>query len=346
MTGRRVLVVEDVSTTGSSPLTAVDAVREAGAEVVGGRRDRRPRGARDRGGGRAALPRRVHAGGPRAVVTGDPRPGCRRGSPSEALAGRPATRPGAARPTATGATWSTATGTGRLEAIVADLDTAPARRSHVAIENWQHDLNIGTVVRTANAFLAREVHHRRAAPVEPPGRDGHRPLPARPAPRRPSATLVRPRRGERLPLVGDRQPARRAAARDDRVAAAGACCCSARRAPGCATRPARRPPWSYSIAQYGSTRSINAGVAGRHRHAHLDPAARRAAPLTRALGRYGVVQSPLFPAARCPPGRPATVGGQNHHFSPRRVVRPGRPATVGGSMSRHFSPRRAVRRAV
>ncbi len=33
--GRRVLVVEDVSTTGSSPLTAVAAVREAGAEVVG-----------------------------------------------------------------------------------------------------------------------------------------------------------------------------------------------------------------------------------------------------------------------------------------------------------------------
>ncbi len=32
---RRVLVVEDVSTTGSSPLTAVAAVREAGAEVVG-----------------------------------------------------------------------------------------------------------------------------------------------------------------------------------------------------------------------------------------------------------------------------------------------------------------------
>ncbi|MFF2653049.1 orotate phosphoribosyltransferase [Streptomyces sp. NPDC058045] len=32
--GRRVLVVEDTSTTGSSPLTAVQAVREAGAEVV------------------------------------------------------------------------------------------------------------------------------------------------------------------------------------------------------------------------------------------------------------------------------------------------------------------------
>ncbi len=32
--GRRVLVVEDTSTTGGSPLTAVEAVREAGAEVV------------------------------------------------------------------------------------------------------------------------------------------------------------------------------------------------------------------------------------------------------------------------------------------------------------------------
>src|SRR3712207_7490344 len=45
----------------------------------------------------------------------------------------------------------------RREAIVADLDL---RRHdfHVAIENWQHDFNIGTIVRTANAFLAAEVH--------------------------------------------------------------------------------------------------------------------------------------------------------------------------------------------
>jgi tRNA G18 (ribose-2'-O)-methylase SpoU len=44
-----------------------------------------------------------------------------------------------------------------LEAIVADLDT---RRHpfHVAIENFTHDFNIGSVVRTANAFLAAEVH--------------------------------------------------------------------------------------------------------------------------------------------------------------------------------------------
>ncbi len=43
-----------------------------------------------------------------------------------------------------------------LAAIVAELD----QRRHdfvIAIENWQHDANIGTVVRTANAFLAKEV---------------------------------------------------------------------------------------------------------------------------------------------------------------------------------------------
>jgi len=33
--GRRVLVVEDTSTTGASPLAAADALRQAGAEVVG-----------------------------------------------------------------------------------------------------------------------------------------------------------------------------------------------------------------------------------------------------------------------------------------------------------------------
>ncbi|WP_405219299.1 TrmH family RNA methyltransferase [Agrococcus sp. Ld7] len=45
----------------------------------------------------------------------------------------------------------------RLGAIVADLD-AHRHAFHVAIENWQHDLNIGSIVRTANAFAAAEVH--------------------------------------------------------------------------------------------------------------------------------------------------------------------------------------------
>ena len=45
----------------------------------------------------------------------------------------------------------------RMDAIVADLDE---RRFpyHVAIENLQHDFNIGSIVRTANAFLAAEIH--------------------------------------------------------------------------------------------------------------------------------------------------------------------------------------------
>ena len=44
-----------------------------------------------------------------------------------------------------------------MEAIVADLDSN-RHNFHVAIENWQHDLNIGSIVRTANAFLAKQVH--------------------------------------------------------------------------------------------------------------------------------------------------------------------------------------------
>jgi tRNA G18 (ribose-2'-O)-methylase SpoU len=44
-----------------------------------------------------------------------------------------------------------------MQAIVAELDK---RRHpfHVAIENWQHDMNIGSIVRSANAFGAQTVH--------------------------------------------------------------------------------------------------------------------------------------------------------------------------------------------
>ena len=44
-----------------------------------------------------------------------------------------------------------------VEAIVADLDTRrhPLR---IAIQNWEHDFNIGSIVRTANAFNVAGVH--------------------------------------------------------------------------------------------------------------------------------------------------------------------------------------------
>ena len=44
-----------------------------------------------------------------------------------------------------------------VEAIVADLNTK-RHGLQIAIENWQHDLNIGSVVRTANAFNVGAVH--------------------------------------------------------------------------------------------------------------------------------------------------------------------------------------------
>ena len=146
----------------------------------------------------------------------------------------------------------------RLEAIVADLDT----RRHdfaVAIENWRHDLNIGTVVRTANAFLAREVivvgnrrWNRRGAMVTDRYQHvrhvasvaellayatdaGYELVAIDNLPGSvPLETFVLPRRA--LLLFGQEGSGLSTAARE----AAGAVC---------------------SIAQYGSTRSINAGVA-------------------------------------------------------------------------------------
>jgi len=143
----------------------------------------------------------------------------------------------------------------RLEAIVADLDT----RRHdfaIAIENWQHDRNIGTVVRTANAFLAAEViivgrrrwnrrgamvtdryqHVRHVASVAELVASTDRPVVA--IDNLPGAvpieTTVLPRRA--LLLFGQEGPG----LTDEARAAASLVC---------------------SIAQYGSTRSINAGVA-------------------------------------------------------------------------------------
>lgn len=44
-----------------------------------------------------------------------------------------------------------------VEAIKADLDKTRVDL-HIAIENWQHDMNIGTIVRNANAFNLAAVH--------------------------------------------------------------------------------------------------------------------------------------------------------------------------------------------
>lgn len=45
-----------------------------------------------------------------------------------------------------------------VEAIKADLDARGRHPFEVAVENWTHDFNIGSMVRTANAFTANRVH--------------------------------------------------------------------------------------------------------------------------------------------------------------------------------------------
>ncbi len=145
-----------------------------------------------------------------------------------------------------------------VEAIVADLDT---RRHpfHVAIENWQHDLNIGTVVRTANAFLAAEVHivgrrrwNRRGAMIT----DKYQHLRHHPD----VATLAAHAAQERLALVavdngpgsvpieGTRLPER-------------CVLLFGQEGPGLTPEARTAAAVTVSITQFGSTRSINAGVA-------------------------------------------------------------------------------------
>ncbi len=145
-----------------------------------------------------------------------------------------------------------------VEAVVADLDT---RRHpfHVAIENWKHDLNIGTVVRTANAFLAAGVHvvgrrrwNRRGAMVTDRYLHVHHSPDV--------ATLAAWARTEGLPLLAvDNLPGARPLETEPLPRA----CVLLFGQEGTGLSDAARDlaDGVLSIAQYGSTRSINAGVA-------------------------------------------------------------------------------------
>jgi tRNA(Leu) C34 or U34 (ribose-2'-O)-methylase TrmL len=145
-----------------------------------------------------------------------------------------------------------------VEAIVADLD---ARRHpfHVAIENFGHDLNIGTVVRTANAFLAAEVHvvgrrrwNRRGAMVT----DRYQHL----RHHADVAGLATWAAGDGLALVAvDNGPG---AVPLETVALPERCVLLfGQEGPGLTAEARAVADLTVSIAQFGSTRSINAGVA-------------------------------------------------------------------------------------
>ena len=144
------------------------------------------------------------------------------------------------------------------EAIVADLDT---RRHpfHVAIENWQHDMNIGTVVRNANAFMAAAVHivgkkrwNRRGAMVT----DRYQHIEHHPT----IEALVEWAGRAQLPIIGiDILPG---AVAIERYQIPERCVLLfGQEGPGLSAPAHAACTAVCSITQYGSTRSINAGVA-------------------------------------------------------------------------------------
>lgn len=144
------------------------------------------------------------------------------------------------------------------EAIVADLDT---RRHpfHVAIENFEHDANIGTVVRTANAFLAAEVHivgkrrwNRRGAMVTDRYQHVRHHADV--------ATLVEWARDEGLAVVAvDNVPG---SVPLETVQLPRECVfLFGQEGPGVSPDARMTADVTVSITQFGSTRSINAGVA-------------------------------------------------------------------------------------
>ena len=147
----------------------------------------------------------------------------------------------------------------RREAVVADLDRH-RHGFHVAIENWQHDLNIGTVVRNANAFLAAEVHivglrrwNRRGAMVT----DRYQHVRHHDD----VAALAAWAAAENLPLLGvDNLPG--AVPLETYALPRGCVLLFGQEGPGLSDAAHEHCTAILSIAQFGSTRSINAGAAG------------------------------------------------------------------------------------
>jgi tRNA G18 (ribose-2'-O)-methylase SpoU len=163
-----------------------------------------------------------------------------------------------------------------VEAIVSDLNR---RRHlfHVAIENFGHDLNIGTVVRTANAFLAAEVHivgrrrwNRRGAMVT----DRYQHLRHHPD----VGALAGWAGAEGLPIVAvDNGPG--AVPIEGTRLPEKCVLLFGQEGPGLTPEARAAAALTVSIAQFGSTRSINAGVAAGiamhawvRQHADLGPA--------------------------------------------------------------------------
>jgi tRNA G18 (ribose-2'-O)-methylase SpoU len=146
----------------------------------------------------------------------------------------------------------------RTEAVVAELDT---RRHpvHVAVENFQHDFNIGSVVRTANAVNAAGVHvvgrrrwNRRGAMMT----DAYLHVHHHPD----AAALAAWARDRDLPLLGlDNTPG---AVPLETYDLPRACVLVlGQEGPGLSAETVVACDSVLAISQFGSTRSVNAGAA-------------------------------------------------------------------------------------
>lgn len=146
-----------------------------------------------------------------------------------------------------------------VEAIRADLASRP-HAFHVAVEHWTRDPNIGSVVRSANAFGARAVHivgrrrwNRRGAMKTDAYVDVHH--------HDTLEALLGWARAESLPIVGiDNGPGAQPIASAELPRA----CVLLLGQEGPGLSPAAREAANVTlqIEQYGSTRSINAAAAG------------------------------------------------------------------------------------
>lgn len=146
----------------------------------------------------------------------------------------------------------------KLEAIVADLDTH-RHPVHIAIENLEHDFNIGSIIRTANAFLVAEVHivgrkrwNRRGAMVT----DRYQHIHHHPDPQQ-FATWAR---AHDLPLLGidtgeESTPLETTRLPETCVLVFG------QEGSGLSVELAALCSQQIAISQFGSTRSINVGAA-------------------------------------------------------------------------------------
>ena len=146
----------------------------------------------------------------------------------------------------------------RREAIVADIDTR-RHELHIAIENFEHDANIGTVVRTANAFAVHTVHivgrrrwNRRGAMVT----DRYQHLLHHPD----TDSLFAWARAEGLSVVAiDNTPG--SVPLETATLPRRCLLLFGQEGPGVTAAAQEGAAMTCSIAQFGSTRSINAGVA-------------------------------------------------------------------------------------